>query len=59
MLRLADACGAPIEVAGRDEGTGSVEEEVVRHRLVRVVLTVTMLLGGALSASVLAQGLTG
>jgi hypothetical protein len=31
----------------------------VRHRLVRVVLTVTMLLGGALSASVLAQGLTG
>jgi hypothetical protein len=36
-----------------------VEEEVVRHRLVRVVLTVTMLLGGALAASVLAQGLTG
>ena len=31
----------------------------MRHRLVRVVLTVTMLLGGALSASVLAQGLTG
>jgi hypothetical protein len=31
----------------------------VRHRLVRVVLTVTMLLGGALAASVLAQGLTG
>ena len=43
----------------RLDGNLSVEEEVVRQRLVRVLLTVAMLLGGALSASVLAQGLTG
>ena len=38
---------------------GSVEEDVVRHRLVRVLLSAAMLIGGAFPASVLAQGLTG
>ncbi len=42
----------------RYEGTGSVEEEVVRHRLVRVLLAVAMLVS-SLTASALAQGLTG
>src|SRR5687768_2797402 len=53
------AAGLPAAAVRGTEGTGSVEEEVVRHRLVRVLLAVMMLLGGALSPSVLAQGLTG
>src|SRR5688572_2521649 len=53
------AAGLPAAPVRGTEGTGSVEEEVVRHRLVRVLLAVMMLLGGALSTSVLAQGLTG
>src|SRR4051812_48809196 len=47
----------PPATVGRAGNRGSVEEEVVRHRLVRVMPTGAMLLSVALSAS--AQGLTG
>src|SRR5918995_797933 len=55
-LRVPRLPAAPLRGT---EGTGSVEEEVVRHRLVRVLLAAVMLLSGALSTSALAQGLTG